>query len=95
MSDTTNIVELTRVQPFEAQVTVAKLRASGIDASLGADSPYDSLTYADGVPVFVAPRMRRGRGQSWRTPNPIVRGNAWFATATSPPSKASCQRSTG
>ena len=54
MSDTTDIVELTRVQPFEAQVILAKLRASGIDASLGADSPYDSVTYADGVSVFVA-----------------------------------------
>ena len=54
MSDTTDVVELTRVQPFEAQVILAKLRASGIDASLGADSPYDSLTYADGVSVFVA-----------------------------------------
>ena len=54
MSDATDIVELTRVQPFEAQVILAKLLASGIDASLGADSPYDSLTYADGVSVFVA-----------------------------------------
>ena len=54
MSDTKDIVELTRVQPFEAQVILAKLRASGIDASLGADSPYDSLTYADGVSVYVA-----------------------------------------
>ena len=33
---------------------MAKLSASGIDASLIADSPYDSLTYADGVSVFVA-----------------------------------------
>ena len=54
MSDTTDIVELTRVQPFEAQVILAKLLASGIDASLGADSPYDSVTYADGVSVFVS-----------------------------------------
>ena len=54
MSNGTDAVELTRVQPFEAQVILAKLLASGIDASLGADSPYDSLTYADGVSVFVA-----------------------------------------
>ena len=54
MTDRGRVVELTRVQPFEAQVILAKLRASGIDASLGADSPYDSLTYADGVSVFVA-----------------------------------------
>lgn len=54
MTDRDRVVELTRVQPFEGQVIVAKLRASGIEASLGADSPYDSLTYADGVPVFVA-----------------------------------------
>ena len=43
MSDTRDVVELTRVQPFEAQVIVAKLRASGIEASLSPDSsPYDS-----------------------------------------------------
>ena len=54
MSDTTDIVELTRVQPFEAQVILAKLRASGIEASSSADSPYDSVTYADGVSVFVS-----------------------------------------
>ena len=55
MSDATGIVELTRVQPFEAQVVVAKLRASGIEASLSPDaSPYDSITQADGVSVFVS-----------------------------------------
>ena len=63
MSDTTDIVELTRVQPFEAQVIVAKLRASGIEASLSPDAfPYDSISQADGVAVFVsvedAPRAR-------------------------------------
>jgi hypothetical protein len=54
VSDTADIVELTRVQPFEAQVILAKLRASGIEASVSADSPYDSVTYADGVSVFVS-----------------------------------------
>ncbi len=55
MSDPDGVVELTRVQPFEAQVIVAKLRASGIEASLSPDSsPYDSLTHADGVSVFVS-----------------------------------------
>jgi len=55
VSDPDGVVELTRVQPFEAQVIVAKLRASGIEASLSPDSsPYDSLTHADGVSVFVS-----------------------------------------
>lgn len=54
MTDRGRVVELTRVQPFEAQVILAKLRASGIGASLGADSPYDSVSYADGVSVFVS-----------------------------------------
>jgi hypothetical protein len=63
MNDPDGVVELTRVQPFEAQVIVAKLRASGIEASLSPDSsPYDSLTHADGVSVFVsaadAPRAK-------------------------------------
>jgi hypothetical protein len=48
------LVELTRVQPFEAEVIAARLRASGIDATLGADSPYESISFADGVPVFVS-----------------------------------------
>jgi hypothetical protein len=47
------VVELTRVQPIEAEVIVARLRASGIAATVGADSIYPSLTVADGVPVFV------------------------------------------
>ena len=54
MSDE-DIVELTAVQPFEAQVIVAKLRASGIEASLSPDAfPYDSISQADGVSVYVA-----------------------------------------
>jgi hypothetical protein len=57
------VVELTIVQPFEAQVIVAKLMASGIEASLSPDaSPYDSISQADGVSVYVseadAPRAR-------------------------------------
>jgi hypothetical protein len=47
------VVELTRVQPIEAEVIVARLRASGIPATAVADSMYPSLTVADGVPVFV------------------------------------------
>ncbi|HUE61226.1 MAG TPA: hypothetical protein VMO88_16780 [Acidimicrobiales bacterium] len=46
-------VELTRVQPFEAEVIAARLRASGIEATVGADSVYPSVAFADGVPVFV------------------------------------------
>jgi hypothetical protein len=49
-----NPVELTRVQPFEAEVIAARLRASGIPATVGADSVYPSVTFADGVPVFVS-----------------------------------------
>lgn len=48
------LVELTRVQPFEAEVIAARLRASGIAAIVGADSVYPSVTFADGVPVFVS-----------------------------------------
>jgi signal recognition particle subunit SEC65 len=47
------VVELTRVQPIEAEVIAARLRASGIPATVGADSVYPSLSFADGVPVFV------------------------------------------
>ncbi len=47
------MVELTRVQPIEAEVIVARLHASGIPAIVGADSMYPSLTVVDGVPVFV------------------------------------------
>jgi hypothetical protein len=55
VTDQDRVVELTRVQPFEAQVIVAKLRASGIEASLSPDaSPYGSITQADGVSVFVS-----------------------------------------
>ena len=47
------LVEVTRVQPFEAEVIAARLRASGIQATLGAGSPYESLSFADGMPVYV------------------------------------------
>jgi hypothetical protein len=56
------VVELTRVQPIEAEVIIARLRASGISAILGADSVYPSLTVANGIPVIVsvedAPRAK-------------------------------------
>jgi hypothetical protein len=47
------IVELTRAPRFEAELIVARLRAEEIEASLGADAVYGSLTFAEGVPVFV------------------------------------------
>jgi Putative prokaryotic signal transducing protein len=49
----TGIVELTRVQPFEAEVIVARLRDSGIAATVGPESVYESLSFAGGVPVLV------------------------------------------
>ncbi len=48
------LVELTRVQPFEAEVIAARLRASGVEATVGVDSVYESVSFAEGVPVFVA-----------------------------------------
>ncbi|HXW35721.1 MAG TPA: hypothetical protein VEJ87_14170, partial [Acidimicrobiales bacterium] len=48
-----DVVELTRVQPFEAEVIAARLRASGIEATVGTDSVYESVSFADGVPVFI------------------------------------------
>ena len=48
------IVELTRVQPIEAEVIAARLRAAGIEATVGADSVYPSVTFADGIPIYVA-----------------------------------------
>lgn len=47
------VVELTRVQPIEAGLIAARLRAAGIPVMLGADSVYPSLTVAYGVAVFV------------------------------------------
>lgn len=48
------VVELTRVQPIDAAVIVARLRAAGVPAIVGADSVYPSLTIAYGVPIFVS-----------------------------------------
>ncbi len=48
-----HLVEVTRVQPFEAEVIAARLRASGIEATLGSGSVYESISFAAGVPVFV------------------------------------------
>ncbi|MGD0391924.1 MAG: DUF2007 domain-containing protein [Acidimicrobiales bacterium] len=48
------LVELTRVQPFEAEVIAARLRASGIDATVGVDSVYESVSFAEGVSVYVS-----------------------------------------
>jgi hypothetical protein len=48
------LVELMRVQPIEAEIIAARLRASGIPASVGADSIYPSVVFADGVPVYVS-----------------------------------------
>jgi hypothetical protein len=48
-----HLVELTRVQPFEAEVIAARLRASGIEATLGSGSVYESISFAAGVPVYV------------------------------------------
>jgi hypothetical protein len=52
-SHQSDLVEVTRVQPFEAEVIAARLRASGIEATLGAGSVYESVSFADGVPVYV------------------------------------------
>ena len=42
------------VQPFEADVIAARLRASGIEATVGADSIYESVSFVEGVPVLVS-----------------------------------------
>jgi hypothetical protein len=52
--DGTDLIELTRVQPFEAEVIAARLRASGIEAILGTDTVYESFSFAEGVPVLVS-----------------------------------------
>ena len=49
-----DVVELTRLQPIEAEVVVAHLRSLGIAAIAGADSVYPSMTVTDGVPIFVS-----------------------------------------
>jgi hypothetical protein len=52
-ADGAGVVELTRVQPIVAEVIAARLRAEGIPATVGGDSVYPSLTFANGVPIFV------------------------------------------
>jgi hypothetical protein len=57
-----DLIELTRVQPFEAEVIAARLRASGIETTLGPDTVYESFSFAEGVPILVSaddvPRAR-------------------------------------
>jgi hypothetical protein len=53
MTETDDWVEIIRVQPIEAQVIAARLRGSGIHVLLGPDSPYESVTVAEGMPVMV------------------------------------------
>jgi hypothetical protein len=52
------LVELLRVQPKEAEVIAARLRSAGIEVTLGGDPIYESLSFADGVPVLVAKEDR-------------------------------------
>ena len=47
------LIELTRVQPFEAEVIAARLRSQGIDAVLGSDSVYESISFSEGVSILV------------------------------------------
>lgn len=54
--DSHELFELTRVQPFEAEVIVARLKDSGIEATLGSGSIYESVSFADGVHVWVHPQ---------------------------------------
>jgi hypothetical protein len=49
-------VEVARLPPIEAQVVAAKLRASGIHVLLGPDSPYESISVAEGMAVMVPAR---------------------------------------
>jgi hypothetical protein len=48
------LVELLRVQPREAEVVSALLRSAGIETVLGPDPIYESVSFTDGVPIFVA-----------------------------------------
>ena len=54
MSSSGKLVELVRVQPREAEVVSALLRSAGIETVLGPDPIYESLSFTDGVPIFVA-----------------------------------------
>ena len=51
-----HVVELTRVSRVEAGVIVAALRSAGITAVAGAEAAYPSMTFTDGIPVFVSER---------------------------------------
>jgi hypothetical protein len=57
--DEVSLVEIARVGPSEAEIIAARLRSEGISVTLGPGSPYDSLTFAEGVPVLV-PRDQYG-----------------------------------
>lgn len=48
-----DLLELTRVRPSEAEVIVAGLRASGIEAPPGVGSVYESVSLVDGALVYV------------------------------------------
>ena len=48
------VVELTRASAFEADVIVARLRAAGLRATNPGPEIYGSLSFAQGIPVFVA-----------------------------------------
>jgi hypothetical protein len=54
MSPGGKLVELTRVQPREAEVVSALLRSAGIETVLGPDPIYESVSFTDGVPILVA-----------------------------------------
>jgi hypothetical protein len=53
--DEVSLVEIARVGPSEAEVLAAHLRSEGISVTLGPGSPYESLAFAEGVPVLVPP----------------------------------------
>jgi hypothetical protein len=54
MHERGKLVELLRVQPREVEVVSAFLRSAGIETVLGPDPIYESVSFADGVPIFVA-----------------------------------------
>ena len=53
MRDRQRLVELLRVRPPEAEVVSALLRSAGIEAVLGLDPIYESVSFAEGVPILV------------------------------------------
>jgi hypothetical protein len=46
-------VELVRLQPIEAEIVAARLRAAGFDVALGPIPVYESVGFTEGVPVLV------------------------------------------